>query len=281
VPGTNKKVPVNDQIRFFPLTIEMIWNDYVARYDYERDQSSLSQYLDLSQKVQPATILLGNLQFMTKMQNYLFENYIREGASSLCADQYGGYGTSFDAGKLIFISNTNYQLFDCLTISAYSYYVTDNMTSEMKLRFPVRDESRLHAYRPGMWVCFELIKESLAEPSGMGSTPLSQTSSDNASFEGFPSSADQPAASPSSPGSARCLEIGDDVMENQVDVEADVSNNPKAFQRRKFCHCNHTLLKYQYPSYIDNDVNSSERLSRRVCGKLGWLRDPYVCKEQV
>ena len=82
----------------------MIWKDYEARYDYRRDVSSLSQYLCLSQKVQPASIMLQNAEFMKKLQEYLMEELIRTGARSLCADEHGAYGTEFDAGKLIFDS---------------------------------------------------------------------------------------------------------------------------------------------------------------------------------
>jgi hypothetical protein len=127
VPGTNKLVRLNDQIRFFPLTVEMIWKDYEARYNYSLDESSLSQYLCLSQKVQPAAIMLENPEFMKKMLKYLMEEYIRSGARSICDDKHGAYGTEFDAGKLITDSNIRYPLFDYVVVCGYTYYVTAHM----------------------------------------------------------------------------------------------------------------------------------------------------------
>ena len=131
----------------------------------------------------------------------------------------------------------------------------------MRLRFPVLDihQSRLHAYPSGMWVCFELIDEIVGESSDTDSQ--TSKSSDPDSFGGFSQASGQLGASshspssrqgrslPGSPGSKNGDEAdeGEDVMADQFDEEGDVSNDPKAFQKRKFCRCDHTLLERQYP----------------------------------
>jgi len=126
----------------------------------------------------------------------------------------------------------------------------------MMLRFPVQDQSRLHAYPPGMWVFFELIDESPSDASDRDTHHTQSSESD--SYEGFGQNASQLAASPNSPSFSRGESSpespsslkgdeageGDDLMNVQNDLEVDVSNNPKALQRRKFCHCYHTLLEH-------------------------------------
>jgi len=131
----------------------------------------------------------------------------------------------------------------------------------MRLRFPVLDthQSRLHAYPSGMWVCFELIDKTGGDPSDTDSQ--TSQSSDPDGFGGFGQASGQVVASRQSPGSLQGRSLagspgsqngdeadeGEDVMADQFDVEGDVSKDPKAFQKRKFCRRDHTLLERQYP----------------------------------